>query len=390
VTSYKRLFARALAGAPGRLHFAAHSHHLWPDASYRAHMQAWEDGAGLADEKWAKIYERVIPEAQAHIARELNLPDPATIALAPNTHELVVRLFSARERRQAPLLVVSSDGEFHSFRRQLARWQEEGIAQAHLVTCEPFDSFSARYVAAVARLKPDIAFVSHVMFQSGLMFTGLAELAALADRAGTWAVVDGYHAFMAVPVDLGAVADRIFYVAGGYKYAMAGEGAAFMHAPAGFAPRPVDTGWFAEFSAIEERTPGAPYPQSGARFLGATFDPTGLYRFNAVRDMLAAEGLDTGAVCARTEALRGQLVAAIAAGDAGRLGEAKMLATNAVGPKARFIALRDARAQQWTAALQNQNVIVDARDDVLRIGLGLYHDADDVVEFCRRARRAAV
>jgi hypothetical protein len=32
--SHKRLFARSLAAAPGRLHLAAHSHHLWPDASF--------------------------------------------------------------------------------------------------------------------------------------------------------------------------------------------------------------------------------------------------------------------------------------------------------------------------------------------------------------------
>ena len=31
---YRHLFQRSIAAAPDRLHFAAHSHHLWPDASY--------------------------------------------------------------------------------------------------------------------------------------------------------------------------------------------------------------------------------------------------------------------------------------------------------------------------------------------------------------------
>ena len=70
---------------------------------------------------------------------------------------------------------------------------------------------------------------------------------------GPWVVVDGYHGFMAAPTDLSAVADRIFYVAGGYKYAMSGEGAAFLHAPPGFCPRPVVTGWYAEFGALAAR-----------------------------------------------------------------------------------------------------------------------------------------
>ena len=39
--SFKALFSRALSLAPERLHFAAHSHHLWPDASFEAQQQAW-------------------------------------------------------------------------------------------------------------------------------------------------------------------------------------------------------------------------------------------------------------------------------------------------------------------------------------------------------------
>ena len=41
--SHKALFSRALTLAPERLHFAAHSHHLWPDASFEAQTQAWID-----------------------------------------------------------------------------------------------------------------------------------------------------------------------------------------------------------------------------------------------------------------------------------------------------------------------------------------------------------
>ena len=42
-TARKDLFTRALAAAPGRLHFAAHSHHLWPDASFDGQVEAWDD-----------------------------------------------------------------------------------------------------------------------------------------------------------------------------------------------------------------------------------------------------------------------------------------------------------------------------------------------------------
>ena len=53
--SFKPLFSRSLSVDPGRLHFAAHSHHLWPDASFEGQLACWEDAATLADAKWDKV-----------------------------------------------------------------------------------------------------------------------------------------------------------------------------------------------------------------------------------------------------------------------------------------------------------------------------------------------
>src|SRR5687767_7277080 len=97
-TSLKGHFSRFLGAAPRRLHFAAHSHHPWPDASYAAHQRAWLDAAEWADLKWDQVFERLIPRAQAHLARVLALPDPRTLAFAPSTHELVMRLLSCLPR----------------------------------------------------------------------------------------------------------------------------------------------------------------------------------------------------------------------------------------------------------------------------------------------------
>ena len=48
----KSHFGRFLSAAPERLHFAAHSHHFWPDVSFAAQQQCWDDAARLADAKW--------------------------------------------------------------------------------------------------------------------------------------------------------------------------------------------------------------------------------------------------------------------------------------------------------------------------------------------------
>ena len=155
---------------------------------------------------------------------------------------------------------------------------------------------------------------------------------------------------------------------------MSGEGAAFLHAPPGFGPRPVNTGWFAEFAHIEGKPTGVPYSKDGMRYMGATFDVSALYRFNAVRAMLEREGLDTSGVSAHVRPLQEMLAEAI-----GRaLRETVWLRPNAEEPLPRFIALKNPRATEWKARLMEQDIITDARGDVLRIGFGLYHDAPDV------------
>lgn len=378
MTGYKRLFSRALAAAPGRLHFAAHSHHLWPDANFEGQVEAWDDAARLADRKWDRVMGEVWPAAQAEVAAELRLPDPATVVFAPNTHELIVRLVSALPPGR--LRVLASDGEFHSFRRQAARWAEAGRFDLELVPTGP--DFEDRFLERARSGGFDLVFVSQVMFGSGQVFRRLAELAELTRPDGPWVVVDGYHGFMALETDLSLIAERIFYLGGGYKYAMAGEGAAFLHAPPGFGARPEITGWYAEFEALEEAARGVPYAPDARRFLGATFDPSGLYRFLAVRRMLAAEHLTTAAVNAQVAPLRERLLARLPQTP---LAAAELLNPPCEGPNARFFALRSPDAPRWAEALAARDVIVDVRDETLRIGLALYQDLADVDEFIARA-----
>lgn len=369
--SFKRLFQRAIAAAPDRLHFAAHSHHLWPDASYLGQIAAWEDGVRLADRKWDRVLGEIFPAGQQHVAAELGLPDPSTVTFGQNTHELLVRLVSAIPRR--PVRILSTDGEFHSFRRQAARWIEAGTIELDHVPVGP--GFADALIERARSGSYDLIFVSQMMFGTGRALDRIETLASLARPEGPWIVIDGYHGFMAVETDLSQVADRVFYLAGGYKYAMAGEGVALMHAPAGYGLRPEVTGWYAEFDDLSLPPGSIGYLPDARRFLGATFDPSGLYRFVAVRDMLADEGLTTAAINAHVAPLRDRLLAGLSGTP---LGEAELLNPPGDGPQARFLAFRHPRAAAWKARLAEEDVVVDVRGDVLRIGIGLYHDPVDV------------
>jgi selenocysteine lyase/cysteine desulfurase len=378
-SSFKPLFFRSLSADPQRLHMAAHSHHLWPDASFEGQVRCWEDAARLADRKWDRIMGEVWPEAQRHVADELGTGMPDAIVFAPNTHELLVRLFAAIPA-QRPVRVLTSDGEFHSARRQFARWQESGEAVVERVATDPFDSFSERFLEAATRSRHDMIFVSQLMFGSGRRFELVDELAALGSPDGPWVVIDGYHAFMAVDAPFAAnAAASAFYLAGGYKYAMAGEGCAFLHAPPGFAPRPPITGWFAEFDDLTLPPGSVGYAKDATRFMGATFDASGLYRFNAVQRMLRENGLDTARIRAQVTMLQERLLETIGGTP---LADAERL--NRPGD-ARFLAFRSPHAQRWCAELEARNCITDVRGDVIRIGLALYHDESDIDAFAALA-----
>jgi selenocysteine lyase/cysteine desulfurase len=374
--SWKQHFQHSVLRPGAPLHFAAHSHHPWPDVSRAAHIQAWDDAATRLDQKWEKIFGEVVPEAKTHIAKKLNLPDPATITFAPNTHEFLVRILSALPQHR-PIRVLTTDSEFHSFTRQMARLEEDGRAEVTRVAAEPQEYFSARFREAAAQGGFDLVFFSDVFFNSGFWVRDATEIVnAIRDR-DTVVVVDGYHSFMAMPVDLRPIAGRAFYLSGGYKYAMAGEGVCFLHCPPGVLPRPVNTGWYAEFAELAHRKPGAVgYAATGDRFAGATFDPSGIYRLNAVMKWLSAEGLTVGGMRDYTHDLQRHFIERLRPG--ATLDPRRLVTPLTQAARGRFLTFQTDDALAIQRDLTARNILTDARGDRLRIGFGIYHDTDDV------------
>lgn len=377
-------FSRFLDAEPGRLHFAAHSHHPWPDVTREAQLQAWDDAARFMDDKWEHVLGPVLDEFRAHVAGHLNLPDPSTIAVAPNTHEFLKRILSCFDRDE-PVRILTSDGEFHSFIRQVARLEEEGAVAVTRVPVEPVGTFEPRFLQA-AQAHHDLVFVSQVFFNSGFA----ADVRALTQAGSNNAVVviDGYHGFMARPTDLAEVADRAFYIAGGYKYAMAGEGACFMHCPPGWGPRPRDTGWFAAFGALASTQGGlVGYSRDGWRFMGATFDPSGLYRFNAVMRWLATEGITVAAIHDHARALQQSFIEQVD-GLAG-FDAPSMVVAPGESRRGNFLTFDRPDAQELHRRLHEHKVVTDVRGQRLRIGFGLYQSLADVDELVSRLRAIA-
>jgi selenocysteine lyase/cysteine desulfurase len=382
--SFKPHFSRFLEADPARLHFAAHSHHLWPDVTFEAQQRCWLDAARLADGKWEALFAGLYPATQRQVAEVLKLSDPTTIAFGPNTHGFLLRLLSCLPQDR-PARVLTTDGEFHSFTRQIERLAEAGLVAVERVACEPFVSFAERFTAAAARGGHDLVYFSQVFYNSGYAIEDLRPLVTSVAGEETIVAIDGYHGFLALPTDLSAISDRAFYLSGGYKYAMAGEGAAFLHAPPGYGPRPRDTGWYAAFGALAAGgEAGVAYGRDGTRFLGATFDPVGIYRLNAVLTWLAEIAVDVAAIHAKVQDLQRRFVEGLAGLALTSLHPGLLVVPPDEANRGHFLTFRTESAGEIYRRLWDRQVITDYRGNRLRFGFGLYHDEADVERLCRR------
>ena len=227
---------------------------------------------------------------QAGFRRLLNDRD-GDIALGQNTHELVTRLLSALPLRARPRL-VTSDGEFHTIRRQLDRLREEGLDIVK-VAARPAETLADRLAERRRRQDRVCARLVGPLRDRGNR-PGPRRHREACDSHGATLLVDAYHHLNVVPFDIRAAGlEQAFVTGGGYKYCQLGEGNSFLRVPSGCRLRPVLTGWFSEFSALQQRrrSSGVEYGDGAARFAGATYDPTSHYRAAAVFTFHTDQGL---------------------------------------------------------------------------------------------------
>lgn len=373
-----RLYGPANALAPHYRHFrveerlllTGHSHQAWPDVGLAAQRQAWLDAAELVDEKWTRAFEKAARVRLGYA--ELLQDTEGDIALASNTHELLVRFLSALPLEDRPRL-VTTDAEFHTIRRQLDRLTEDGRVEVVRVGGMPAGSAAER-LAAVVDDRTAAVLVSAVFFERGAIVPGLDAVARACARHGAELLVDAYHALGAIPFPLGAQGlDGAFVVGGGYKYLQLGEGCCFLRTPPGCSARPVITGWFSEFAELADaKTPGeVRYGRGGARFAGSTYDPTSHYRAAAVMDFFLDHGLTPAFLREVSEHQVGLLVETFRLLD---LDPAVVRLDEGVRAEERgaFLALEAPRAERLSQALRERGVHTDVRGPWLRFGPAPY------------------
>jgi kynureninase len=354
-----------------RLLLTGHSHQAWPDAGFDAQQRAWLDAAEYVDEKWAHA-EAQAARVRAGFQRLLGDRE-GDIALGQNTHELVTRLLSALPLAERPRL-VTTDGEFHTIRRQLDRLAEAGLTIVR-IAARPADTLAERLAQAVDD-RTACVLVSSVLFETAEIVPGLDTIARACGTHGAELLVDAYHHLNVVPFDVHALGlDRAFVTGGGYKYCQLGEGNCFLRVPSGCTLRPVLTGWFSEFASLEhtDSRERVEYGPGGARFAGATYDPASHYRAAAVFDFHAAQRLTAERLRDASRHQVGMLKQAFEALDIDpAIARVEPMSEER---RAGFLAIRAPRAGELNRALRAAGVLTDFRGDVLRLGPAPYlHD----------------
>jgi kynureninase len=352
-----------------RILLTGHSHQAWPDCGFEGQQRAWLDTAEYVDDVWEKAFNKAV-EVRRGFARLLD-DSPERIALAPNTHELVVRFLSALPLKKRPRL-VTTDGEFHTIRRQLDRLAEEEI-EIVKVAALPAATLAERLARAVDDHTAAVL-VSAVLYGNAHIVPNLRAVLTACQRVGAELLVDAYHALNVVPFTLQEQGlEGAYVVGGGYKYCQLGGGNGFLRIPEDCALRPVVTGWFSEFAELTEppRAGKVSYGAGPARFAGATYDPTSHYRAAAVFAFFEAQGLTPE----RLRELSQHQVGLLASGfdalgaDPALISRDRSVPLNAIGG---FLALRTPHAARLVVALKERGIWTDYRGDVLRLGPAPY------------------
>jgi len=345
-----------------------HSHQAWPDAALHGQQQAWLDAAEHVDDKWSIAFEKA-RKVKVFYNNLLGDSDPGHYTLASNTHDLLVRFLSATDLKNKPR-IVTTDGEFHSMRRQLDRLAEEAVEIVR-VSVDPVESLSERIAAEIT---PETAAVmmSAVMFKDAAI---VPHLSAITEKSasGVPILVDVYHALNVVLFDLESNGlQNAFVVGGGYKYCQLGEGNCFLRVPPGCKDRPIITGWYAEFGDLEkvQESGLTRYASGGERFQGSTYDPTSHYRACSVIDFFNQQELTPSLLRDLSQYQLGILVQEFdLLGCDPALIKRKDVPIKNIGG---FLALKTVHAGELQAGLKAGGVWTDQRDGYLRIGPAPY------------------
>lgn len=187
--------------------------------------------------------------------------------------------------------VLSTSAEFDSIAMLLRHYATQGRAEVSWVDARADGHIHVQDLIQQCRPGIDLLVVSLVFFADAQLLQGIEELINAAHAVGARVLLDVYHAYGILPLDLSAL--QVDYaVAGSYKYLRGGPGACWLY----IAPHlldagetTLDTGWFAQ-AETGDKPPAL--KDGGDGWLESTFSPVAFYQARAGLALTQALGVE--------------------------------------------------------------------------------------------------
>jgi kynureninase len=360
-----------------RLLLTGHSHQAWPDCSFEGQKQAWLDAAEFVDDKWKRAFIKADEIKNGY--KMLLDDDNGHIALASSTHDLLIRFVSALPLKK-DINIVTTDGEFHTIRRQMDRLAEEGI-KIIKVPADQSELVVEKLISAIND-KTAAVLVSKVFYNTGEIVEDLSPLAGKCEKHGAKLLIDVYHALNVVPFSVKKEnLEKAFIIGGGYKYCQLGEGNCFLRFPEETDLRPVITGWYSEFGTLSgaKKEKEVLYGSGDALFAGATYDPSSHYRGAEVFLFFKKMGLTPDFLRKVSQHQVGLLAGKFddADLDPGLITRNNKISFNRIGG---FLVLYSPIADVISMRLREKGVFTDYRGSRLRLGPAPYLSDDQLIK----------
>jgi kynureninase len=351
------LFSRVLSQSENRIYLANHSLGRPLDrmaADVEEGLALWYADLDRAWDGWLAE----IAAFRSRVARLLHAAGPQCIVPKANAGQGLRAVLNCFDRK---LHVIATRSEFSSIDVILKAYAARGSVHIDWVVPGSGPRYQAEdFAAALKKTGPDLLVVSLVLFDTGQLLTEIEEIIALAQAQNTLVLIDLYHAAGVLPVDITAL-DADFAIGGGYKYLRGGPGAAWLyihprHFEAGL--RTLDIGWFATSEPMGFARPERPaFARDGDGWLDSTPAILPFYQARAGLEFALAIGVER----LRSYSLRQQRLLA------GLLEDHGVSVPSANEPRGAFLAIEAPQAETAAARLCEEGVIVDARENLLRL-----------------------
>ncbi|GJL53409.1 MAG: class V aminotransferase [Nitrospirales bacterium] len=269
--------------------------------------------------------------------------------------------------------IITTTGEFSSIDHILKVYAKRDRVVLQSVAADEQGIYHEENLLAAIKHSHSLLVISMVVFTTGQYFRNLHQLIREAQARGAMVLIDLYHAAGVIPIDIG-ILNADFAIGGCYKYLRGGPGACWLY----IHPRhltgsltTLDTGWFAQPKPFEfQRQNEVKLAQGGNAFLESTPPVLPYYQARAGLELTLGLGVERLRTYSLTQHARLTNL----------LHEHGIHVPGEPETRGAFLSMRHQSANAIALQLKKDNIIIDAREGILRICLDILTTDNELIQ----------